>query len=213
VATALTAAILICAGISCQGHGRWSEEWEQAFESFQPSGRILDIMELEPGMAVGEIGAGNGRFAVKVAARVGSTGVVYANDIDPRALEFMRDRRGRDRIGNLVVIRGEETEPGFPAGRLDVVYLINTYEHLARPVELFRNARPALKPEGRLILIVTDPVKMPQHRGHAVARDVVEDQVRRAGFELAHVDTSLIYDNIYLFHLPSGNRTGEDSSN
>lgn len=190
---------IFLAGFSCDREKRWSEEWEQKFESFQPSGTIMDILQIKPGMAVGEIGAGNGRFAVRVAARVGENGRVYANDIDPKAIDFMERRCRRDGISNMTVIRSWEVEPGFPDSTLDLVYLINTYDELSDPVTLMRNTRPSLKPGGRLAVIVYDPEKLKDHRGHAVPRDTVIDQCSQAGFTLIHLDTSLVYDNIYIF--------------
>ena len=186
-------------GLSCDREGRWSEAWEQKFESFQPSETIMDILRIEPGMIIGEIGAGNGRFAVRVAARVGETGRVYANDIDPKAIRFMERRCRKDGIENMTVIRSREVKPGFPDGSLDLVYLINTYDELSDPVTLLRNTRPSLKPSGRLAVIVYDPEKLKDHHGHAVPEEVVIDQCARAGFTLVHLDTSLLWDNIYIF--------------
>jgi SAM-dependent methyltransferase len=184
---------------SCDGGGRWSKEWEDQFESFQPSDQIMDVLGIKPAMVVGEIGAGNGRFAVKVAARVGPAGRVYANDIDPKAIRFMEKRRSREKITNLTVIHGKELDPGLPPGQLDLVYLINTYDELSDPVSLIRNTRPSLKPGGRLGVIVYDPTKLEDHGGHAVARETVVDQCSEAGFALLHIDTALVYDNIYIF--------------
>ncbi len=185
---------------SCNG-GRWSEEWEEKFESFQPSGKIMDVIGVEPGEIVGEIGAGNGRFAVKVADRVGREGLVYANDIDGKAVDFMEERCRRQNITNMRVIHSRETDPGFPDAKLDLVYIINTYDHLSDPVTLLRNTAPALKPSGRLAIIATDSRKLKDHRGHATPREVVLEQAADAGFELVAMDTTFLYDNIYLFRI------------
>jgi SAM-dependent methyltransferase len=183
---------------SCQ-KGRWSKEWEEKFETFQPSGEIMDVIGVKPGLTVGEIGAGNGRFAVKVAARVGSSGKVYANDIDPKAVRFMEQRCEREGITNMAIIHSKDVEPGFPTGKLDLVYLINTYDHLVDPITLLRNTRRSLKPDGRLAVIAYDPQKLADHSGHAVPRKRLITECTRAGFTLVHLDTTFIYDNIYLF--------------
>jgi SAM-dependent methyltransferase len=196
----LTVALLLPL-IGCDRGGRWSAEWEERFESFQPSEKIMDRIGVEPGMVVGEIGAGNGRFAVKVAERVGPEGLVYANDIDPEAVSFMAERCNSEGIDNMVVMLSGEVEPRFPRGELDLVYLINTYDHLTEPLELLKNTAPTLKPEGRLAIIATDEAKLDDPRGHATPRDEVIRQVTGAGFELVSLDISLLYDNIYIFRL------------
>jgi SAM-dependent methyltransferase len=77
---------------SCKKRRRWSKEWEEAFESFQPTNKILDTIGVKSNMVIGEVGAGNGRVAVKAAAIVGENGRVYANDIDDKTIKFMKNR-------------------------------------------------------------------------------------------------------------------------
>ncbi len=198
--TRITAHLLILLIVTSCGRGdRWSKEWEERFESFQPSEKIMDIIGVGPGMMVGEIGAGNGRFAVRVAVRVGPSGKVFANDIDTKAVRFMKRRCKREQIENMIVICSRPVETGFPDGELDLVYIINTYEEFTDPVTLLRNTRESLKPEGRLAVIAFDPKRLRDHGGHAVSRQVVIDQCSRAGFRLVHLDTTLTYDNIYIF--------------
>jgi ubiquinone/menaquinone biosynthesis C-methylase UbiE len=192
---------LLSLAVSCDRGGRWSAEWEEKFESFQPSEKIMDRIGIEPGMVVGEIGAGNGRFAVKIAERVGPGGLVYANDIDPEAVSFMAERCNSEGIDNMVVILSGEVEPRFPRGEMDLVYLINTYDHLSDPIALLLNTAPSLKPSGRLAIIATDEAKLEDSKGHATPRDEVIRQVTSAGFELVSLDISLLYDNIYIFRL------------
>jgi ubiquinone/menaquinone biosynthesis C-methylase UbiE len=161
----------------------------------------MDVIGVRPGMHIGEIGAGNGRFAVKVAERIGPTGMVYANDIDPKAVRFMERRCEREQIENMVVIKSEEVQPLFPEDGLDLVYLINTFDHLSNPVALLRNTRMSLKPEGMLAIISYDPAKLPDHRGHAIPAETVTGLCRQAGFELVSVDTTFLYDNVYMFKI------------
>jgi hypothetical protein len=101
----------------------------------------------------------------------------------------------------MVVILSGEVEPRFPTGELDLVYLINTYDHLSDPIELLGNTAPSLKPSGRLAIIATDAAKLEDNKGHATPRDQVIRQVTGAGYELISLDISLLYDNIYIFRL------------
>jgi len=85
--------------------------------------------------------------------------------------------------------------------------MINTYEHLTDPVALLRNTAGCLKPGGRLVIAAYDPDKLEHDRGHAVRPEVVVGQTERAGYELLHTDTSLVYDNVYVFR-PADGGTG-----
>ncbi len=141
-----------------------------------------------------------------MASKVGETGKIYANDIDESALEYLRFRCKRDGINNVVTILGKVTDPLLPASELDLVYIINTYHHLDKPVELLKNILPGLKPAGRLVIVEHDPGKVKklgwdEHSisSHATAKEKVIEQAIQAGFELDRVETHdfIPRDNLY----------------
>ena len=195
----LTAGLLLL--LSCTKGGRWSKEWEERFEPIQPSARIMDSLGIRPGMIVAEIGAGNGRFAVRVASRVGDAGRVYANDVDPEALKFMRDRCRRENLENVIVVQGRATDPMLPRLTMDLIYVINSYEHFEDPITLLENAAPALRPGGTLAIIAAEPNKAPDAEGHCVPLEVILRDTGMAGFEFIRMATFLPRDNIYLFRI------------
>jgi len=92
----------------------WNKVDEKSLNERQPPGKVMDALGVKPGMVVGEVGAGGGRYAVKMAERVGSGGKVYANDIAQNAIDFMTERFKKNNITNIEVILGSETEPNFP---------------------------------------------------------------------------------------------------
>src|SRR5271165_3732100 len=47
--------------------------------------RVMDILAITSGKSVADVGAGSGWFTARAAERVGSTGQVYAVDINPAA--------------------------------------------------------------------------------------------------------------------------------
>jgi ubiquinone/menaquinone biosynthesis C-methylase UbiE len=121
--------------------------------------RVMDAVGIRPGMVVGEAGAGRGYFTFKLARRVGASGKVYANDIDAGSLAYLRERCQRDGIENVVTILGRMEDPLFPAGSMHMVFMVNTYHYLARPVVLLRNLIPALKPGAIVAVVEHDPEK------------------------------------------------------
>lgn len=173
----------------------WDAIDEEAFESFQPTEKIMDIIGVEKDMSVGEVGAGGGRVAVRVAKRVGSSGKVYANDITASALQYMRDRIKRENIPNMVVIEGTLTDPRFPEKELDIVYLTNTYRHLDKPVEVLKNIKPSLKTGGKLAII-----ELKRYARSGESNEIVIN-AEKAGYRLIKFDHSLPKDDIYLFEI------------
>jgi ubiquinone/menaquinone biosynthesis C-methylase UbiE len=173
----------------------WAAIDEESFESFQSTEKIMNIIGIKEKMTVGEVGAGGGRVAVRVAKKVGQSGKVYANDITESALQYMRDRIKRENITNLVVIEGTLTDPRFPEEELDIVYLTNTYRHLDKPVEVLKNIKPSLKTGGRLAII-----ELKRYASSPGSNEIV-DNTELAGYRLIKVDDSLPKDDIYLFEI------------
>lgn len=185
---------------------RWSKEWEEMIEITQPSGKIMDAIGIKPGMTVGEIGAGNGRFAVWLAGRVGQSGKVYANDIEPRALEFMRKRCQEENISNMIVVEGQEDNPGLPPGTIDVVIFANTLHMVEEPVPLLKNIIPSLKSNGILVLLEADKEKLMAQQNHPMAERVPPKNnylkwLQDAGYELVREHTFLPWHFLLIFRV------------
>ena len=171
---------------------------ESSWNEYQPPEMVMDSLGVKSGMVVAEVGAGQGRYVVHMAARVGDTGKVYANDIAQSKLDFLVSRCEREGLDNVETILGEVEDPLLPEGQIDLVYLINTYHDLDKPVELMRNIVPALKPGGVLVVIEQDTEKS-SSKHHAIDQEELFDQAERAGYELVRVMTFLERDNINIF--------------
>jgi ubiquinone/menaquinone biosynthesis C-methylase UbiE len=194
---------LIVSGLfMAQVQGEDQDAWEKRMNRLQPPDKVMDAMGVKPGMIIGEVGAGNGRYAVKMAERVGPTGKIYANDISLGKINYLNRRCKRDGITNIETIQGTVTEPKLPKGKMDIVYLINTYHHLDKPVELMKNIIPALKPDGRLVLIEHETEKSGGDMdGHSTPKKTVLKQLHEAGYKLERIETFLELDNIYIFQV------------
>ena len=51
---------------------------------------VMDAMRAHTGSTVADVGAGEGWFSLRLARRVGTTGRVYAVDINPKMIDFIR---------------------------------------------------------------------------------------------------------------------------
>jgi len=177
------------------------DDWEAKWNKLQPADKVMDAVGIKPGMVVAEFGAGKGRYAVQVAARVGAEGKVYAEDIDTMALEYLKTRCARDTISNIETVLGDATDPKLPPASCDFVYCINTYHHIEEPVRLLGSIIPALKPGGRLVIIEHSPEKTKEdpHEGECTPADTVMAQAREAGYEFVERHSFLELDEIYVF--------------
>jgi SAM-dependent methyltransferase len=97
-------------------------------------------------------------------------------------------------------ILGTVSDPKLPAGKADIIFMVSTYHHLDKPVELMRNARSGLKPGGRLIIVERDPVKTGQSNSENTSQEQVTRQMTQAGYTLLDINTEFLErDNIYFF--------------
>lgn len=173
--------------------------WEEYQTSLQPPEIVLPAIELKEGMVVGEIGAGRGRYSVILAKHVGEKGHIYANDIDDGSLEYLELRCKRDKIHNITIIRGEERDPLLPENKLDMIFIVNSYHHFSHPVDVLKNAYPALKTSGSLVIIDGVPGKYGSGSSHTTPKEELISQAKEAGFSFVKVAAELERDNIYIF--------------
>lgn len=76
---------------------RYDSDLEWQFEVFEEDPeeirrRMVDLLELEPGMRVLEIGAGTGSDSVHILERIGPDGELFAQDISAPMLELAREK-------------------------------------------------------------------------------------------------------------------------
>jgi len=192
--------LLLTAFVSAQSV--LQESWERHDNERQPPIKVMDALGIKPGMTVGEVGAGRGRYTVYLAERVGPTGKVYAEDIDRESIEALRDRLKRTGLGNTEVILGEVEDPLFPKNAIDVVVMVLSYHHLARPVALLKNLIPSLKPGAIVAVLDPDAVKDPGSRSSEyTSREKIEREAGQAGFELVRVEDFHTRDNLFVLRV------------
>lgn len=174
-----------------------SETWLNT--QHQPD-KLIDAIGLKEGMAIADIGAGRGRMTVFFSLKVGDGGRVYANDIDKNALAYLENRCKSNNMTNVKTFLGKVDNPILPEGEVDIAFMISTYHHLEKPVEMMRNTIPSLKKDGILVIVERDPVKTGQTSNESTSREDLTKDSNQAGYELIKVNSELLErDNIYFF--------------
>ena len=87
------------AGVMGWQGASWLERDERQQE--ERGDLLLRELGLKPGMVVADIGAGTGYYARRMAPLVGSSGVVYATDVQPEMMKMLED--GAKKIGRAHV--------------------------------------------------------------------------------------------------------------
>lgn len=193
------------------------EEWENKInEERQPPEKVMDAIGVKPGMIIGEVGAGRGRYTVHLARRVGNEGKILANDIDENALSYLRERCRRNNIQNIETILGKVDDPLFPEQSLDMVIMVWVYHMLEQPVPLLKNLRSSLKP-GATVVILDPPdeeideeikeIKGKIDPDRPTIKERIEKGGAEAGFELVRIENFLPKDTIYILKVKATPKT------
>jgi len=193
------------------------EEWEKKInEERQPPEKVMDAIGVKPGMTIGEVGAGRGRYTVHLARRVGNEGKILANDIDENALSYLRERCRRNNIQNIETILGKVDDPLFPEQSLDMVIMVWVYHMLEQPVPLLKNLRSSLKP-GATVVILDPPdeeideeikeIKGKIDPDRPTIKERIEKGGAEAGFELVRIENFLPKDTIYILKVKATPKT------
>jgi ubiquinone/menaquinone biosynthesis C-methylase UbiE len=84
---------------------------------------------------------------------VGLGGTVYAVDIQPEMIEILQRQMSQRGAGTVKAILGSTTDPRLPAGKLDLVLMVDVYHEFEYPYEMLAAIVRALKPGGRVVFV------------------------------------------------------------
>jgi predicted methyltransferase len=115
--------------------------------------RVMDILHITPGKTVADIGAGGGWFTVIAARRVGPTGHVVAEDINPAYIAAIRARAIKENLLNIQPWLGTPDDPKLAPDSLDAALMLKVYHEIAHPALVLANLHAAMKPGARFGII------------------------------------------------------------
>jgi len=177
----------------------WLERSER-IEEEEPD-VALDVLKIPKGAAVADIGAGSGYMTVRLARRVGPSGTVFANDVQPQMLDMLRRRVEKEKITNVTLVQGTVDDPKLPPASVDLELMVDVYHEFSAPQAMLRGLRQALKAGGRLVLVEyrKENPAIPIRIEHKMTVAEAKMEVEAEGFTLARVDESLPRQHILIF--------------
>jgi ubiquinone/menaquinone biosynthesis C-methylase UbiE len=154
--------------------------------------RLVEILDVNPGEAFADVGAGDGRYSVALAEIVGEGGRIYATEVDPDDLKEIGKTVAHEKLRNVEVVRGTQENTGLPDACCEGILLRRVYHHFQNPAAMQASMRRALKDDGLLLVIDFGtkrswdrPEGVPESReGHGIDKDLVLSEMSEAGFAL-----------------------------
>jgi len=182
------------------------QEWVRRFESpgrevFDKRKVIVSALDIQPGMAIADIGAGTGLYTRAFSYEVGPNGKVYAVDIARNFIdEIIRQAKAAD-VQNVVGVVNTAKDVNLEPASIDLAFVCDTYHHFEYPRTMLRSIHDALRPGGSLVIIDFRKIKglssnwvMSHTR---TDRETVIREVESEGFKLTE-DRDLLKTNFYL---------------
>ena len=187
------------AGVMGAGGAGWLVRPER--EAEERPDRALDLLHIAKGSTAADIGAGAGYITWRLAERVGPTGKIYANDIQPEMLTLLRRNMQQRKLENVEPVLGTIDDPKLPAATMDLVILVDVYHEFSEPQKMLRKIRESMKPDGRLVLLeyrAEDP-KVPIRPEHKMTVAQVKAELEPEGFKMDKVLEDLPRQHILIF--------------
>jgi ubiquinone/menaquinone biosynthesis C-methylase UbiE len=140
--------------------------------------RVMDLLHIAPGKTVADIGAGGGWFTVVAARRVGASGTVLAEDINPQYIEAINQRATHEHLGNIKPILGAPDDPRLPSSSVDAVLMLKVYHEIVHPQAVLAALHTAMKPDARFGIIDRNG----SGADHGLDEKILRTEVESAGF-------------------------------
>jgi ubiquinone/menaquinone biosynthesis C-methylase UbiE len=146
--------------------------------------RLRQVLALEAGKVVADVGAGEGELTLALAREVGSSGRVFSTEIDPERLRGLREAVVAARLRNVTVVEASASETGLPPNCCDAIVLRRVYHHVTDPSGINASLLRSLRPGGVLAVIDFPPPFFLGRGSLGVPAQAVIGEVTGRGFEL-----------------------------
>lgn len=147
--------------------------------------RLRQVLALEPGRVVADVGAGKGELTLALSREVGPAGRVFSTEIDAKRLQRLRESTAP--AGNVTVVEGRSGETGLPPGCCDAIVLRRVYHHLIDPSSINASLLRSLRPGGVLAVIDFPPPLFWTRGSLGVPANDVVSELTASGFQLDRV--------------------------
>jgi ubiquinone/menaquinone biosynthesis C-methylase UbiE len=156
----------------------WSTE--PARDRMKEAEAVMTAARVRPGMTVADIGAGEGYYTIRLAAKVGAEGRVLAEDIVRSYHDRLAERVYRDQLDNVSVKLGRPVDPGLPPGSFDRIFMVHMYHEIGEPYQFLWNLRPGLARNGMVVVVDADRPT----QAHGTPPALLDCEFRTVGYTL-----------------------------
>jgi len=134
------------------------DKWLERFEGpdrdeYQKPAYLVELLAIEPGMTVVDLGAGTGYFLPHLSKAVGPEGKALGLDVEPNLVTFMQERIANEGWANCEARKIPYDDPQLPPGSVDRLLIVNTWHHIDHRGAYAAKLKAALAPGGEVWVV------------------------------------------------------------
>lgn len=187
------------AGVMGWQGASWLEREERGREE-RPD-LLMPELSLKAGMIVADIGAGTGYYSRLMSKAVGSTGAVYAVDVQPQMVAMLKEVAAKPEFANIKPLLSSVADVKLPPQSIDLAIMVDVYHELEFPHEVMTSIINALKPEGRVVFVeyrAEDP-RVPIKEVHKMTEAQVKREALTHALSWERTANTLPWQHVIIF--------------
>lgn len=171
------------------------EQLSKRFESperddIEKPQHLLKIMGNIEGKTIMDIGAGTGYYSVKFAEKGAK---VIAADVSDQFQSYLENRIKEKSISNIVLRKVHYDNPMLNDSEVDIVFIANTYHHIANRIAYLEKVKKGLKNNGEIVILDYLDIDFPSEvtappKKMRVSIDKVINELKQAGFAFFQIE-------------------------
>jgi ubiquinone/menaquinone biosynthesis C-methylase UbiE len=161
-------------------------------DAWQKPTEVVSLLDLRPGQAVADIGAGTGYFLPHWSKAVGNLGRVLALDVEPNMVEYMSRRARQAGWSNVETRVVAPDDPNLPPDSVDRIVIVDTWHHIDDRAAYAAKLARALRPSGWVMIVdFTLESDMGPPANHRLAPEQVVKELEAGGLRSQIVGETL----------------------
>jgi ubiquinone/menaquinone biosynthesis C-methylase UbiE len=186
--------IFLVNSVIASGQDPWKNIYKESAwaerDQWQRAPVLISHLKIKEGSSVADIGCHEGYMTFKLSRVVGSSGKVYAVDVEQSKLDHLKANSDKRKTLNIHPVKGEYDDPKLLSNSLDAIIILDTYHEMDDHDKILQHVLKALKPGGRFVLC--EPIaeerrkasRSTQEGKHELGMNFALEDLRKAGFKI-----------------------------
>ena len=116
---------------------------------------LLASLNIRKGMVILDVGAGAGQYTFKFADKLSGTGKVFATDVDPEIVKYLKSEVRAKGYKNVypVLVSRYGVDDFYGESRYDLIFIAHSIHLINEPINFLRQMKRYLNPGGHLVVL------------------------------------------------------------